>query len=287
MRPRANATRRVCDEAFKKGFSSNSETFAKLLCYAWWSCDPLAWLPFFTMRTDQEIQKFSGDAGQKSTSELNARAGESSNIHEEKAALRAQEKLLVDRAKAGDQEAFRQLFDAHHQRAYAVAMGVVKNTEDAFDVVQEAFIKVHRHLDSFQGGAAFYTWLYRIVMNLSIDHLRKKQRARTESYEDRIDRMESQPAENAHMPGLRAEDPDESLGNKELSVKIQQALSTLPEHHRAVIVLREVEGMSYEEMAEALQVPKGTIMSRLFHARRKMQDELQSYVGQQGVEHAS
>jgi len=182
----------------------------------------------------------------------------------------------VERARGGDRAAFHALFNKYQRRVYAVALGVVKRPEDAMDIVQDAFIKVHRHLDTFQGSSSFYTWLYRIVMNLGIDHVRKHRKL--VEWGDDVS-LEQVVGDHALLPKLSDSDPGRSVARRELSDKIRQALDTLPEYHRAVIMLREVEGMSYEEIAEVLEVPKGTIMSRLFHARRKMQGQLQEYLG--------
>ncbi len=182
---------------------------------------------------------------------------------------------LVDRARKGDRAAFQELFKKYHRRAYAVAIGVVKRPADAMDVVQDAFIKVHKHIANFQGTSSFYTWLYRIVMNLSIDHVRKKRKI-TE-FDEHV-KKDDAAGDGALLPHMPDENPSKTVVRRELSEKIRAALETLPEYHRAVIVLREVEGMSYEEMAQVLEVPKGTIMSRLFHARRKMQEQLKPYL---------
>jgi RNA polymerase sigma-70 factor, ECF subfamily len=182
---------------------------------------------------------------------------------------------LVERAKAGDNLAFQALFQKYNRRVYAVALGVVKSPEDAMDVVQDAFIKVHKHLGTFQGASSFYTWLYRIVMNLGIDHVRKKRKI--VEWGDDVP-IEHAAGDRTLLPKVANANPSQTVVKRELSQKISQALDTLPEYHRAVILLREVEGMSYEEIAEVLNVPKGTIMSRLFHARRKMQEQLQPYL---------
>lgn len=184
---------------------------------------------------------------------------------------------LVLRAQHGDRGAFRALFERHHKRAYAVAYGVLKNKQDALDVVQDAFVKVHRHLGAFQGGSSFYTWLYRIVMNLAIDQMRRRKTSRPVEYDDALAR-DAEPGDDAILPRMAASNPRKVVLRRELMVRVEQALQSLPEYHRQVIVLREIEGMTYEEMAEVLEVPKGTIMSRLFHARRKMQAALQDYV---------
>lgn len=186
---------------------------------------------------------------------------------------------LVAAAQKGDRAAFRRLYDAYHRRAFAVALGVVKNPQDALDVVQEAFVKVHKHIDGFQGSASFYTWLYRIVMNLSIDHVRRSKKSKQVDYDDTFARSDAETSAGP-WPSVDGANPRKSVLRRELSETIARALETLPEYHRAVIVLREVEGLSYEEMAEVLEVPKGTIMSRLFHARRKMQEALRDYLGE-------
>ena len=190
---------------------------------------------------------------------------------------------LVQRVQAGDSAAFRALFDKYHRRAFAVAMGVVKNEDDALDAVQEAFVKVHKNIHKFQGSSSFYTWLYRIVMNVSIDHVRRTSRRKSLDFDERALHEESEVAgDGALVPSVTDANPGKAALRRELGGAIQAALQQLPEHHRAVIVLREIEGMSYEEMAEALEVPKGTIMSRLFHARKKMQAALAPYLS--GVE---
>ncbi len=193
---------------------------------------------------------------------------------------------LVQRVQAGDSAAFRALFDKYHRRAFAVAMGVVKNEVDARDAVQEAFVKVHKNIHKFKGSSSFYTWLYRIVMNVSIDHVRRTSRRKSLDFDERALHEESEVAgDGALIPSVTDANPGKAALRKELGGAIQAALQELPEHHRAVIVLREIEGMSYEQMAEALEVPKGTVMSRLFHARKKMQAALTPYLsGEKGPE---
>ena len=186
---------------------------------------------------------------------------------------------LVARIQGGDPSAFRVLYERYHRRAYAVAFGVVKNKQDALDVVQDGFVKVHRHIGNFQGSSSFYTWLYRIIMNLAIDHVRRRKNAKGVEYDDGVGREADEiGGDAALLPRILDSNPAKTAVRRELLGKIQDALDELPEYHRAVIVLREVEGLSYEEMAQALGVPKGTIMSRLFHARKKMQASLHEYM---------
>jgi RNA polymerase sigma-70 factor (ECF subfamily) len=180
---------------------------------------------------------------------------------------------LVEAARKGDRDAFRTLFERYHRRAYALAFGVLHNQDDALDVVQDAFIKAHKYLDKFEGNSSFYTWLYRIVMNLAIDHLRKHRRAKpVELDEQHLE--EGAAAGDELLPKMLGGNPGRALMDKEIRARIDQALSELSENHRSVLVMRELEGMSYEEMAQAMNCSKGTIMSRLFHARKNMQKRL-------------
>lgn len=178
-----------------------------------------------------------------------------------------QDRALIELAKAGDQDAFKQLVQRHQRRAQAIAMGVLRNEQEALDVVQEAFLRVYRGLDGFNGGASFFTWLYRIVHNLAIDVLRRPARRDAPLPEGR----ELEQVDSPLLARLPEADPLDLVRRGELAARLQEALDALPSYHRSVILMREVEGMSYEEMAQAMEVSKGTIMSRLFHARRKLQ----------------
>ncbi len=184
------------------------------------------------------------------------------------------EKELVRMAKAGDHEAFRQLFERHNRRAYGLALGVVRNPDDALDVVQEGFIKAHRYLPKFEGTSSFYTWLYRIVMNLAIDHLRKRKRAKQVDFNDALSHLEGEGGEDSLLPRILGADPSRSLMRREMREQISTALGQLSDNHRSVLMMREMEGLSYEEMAGVMKCSKGTIMSRLFHARKNMQQHL-------------
>ncbi|HET7538682.1 MAG TPA: sigma-70 family RNA polymerase sigma factor [Polyangiaceae bacterium] len=181
-----------------------------------------------------------------------------------------QDRVLIESAQKGDKLAFKQLVQRHQRRAFAIAFGLLRDENDAREVVQEAFLRVHRGLDSFHGGSAFFTWLYRIVTNLSIDLMRKPGRREAELDESR----EIDEADIPLLSRIDGADPLDVLRRGEIRNKLEAALAALPAYHRGVIVMREVEGMSYEEMAEAMGVSKGTIMSRLFHARQKLQRAL-------------
>jgi RNA polymerase sigma-70 factor (ECF subfamily) len=178
---------------------------------------------------------------------------------------------LVLAAQRGDRDAFKTLFERYHRRAYALAFGVLRHEDDALDVVQDAFIKAHKYLDKFEGNSSFYTWLYRIVMNLAIDHLRKHRRVKPVELDET--RIEAEGDEGL-LPRILGGNPARALVDKQIRARIDQALDELSHNHRAVLVMRELEGLSYEDMAQAMSCSKGTIMSRLFHARRNMQKRL-------------
>jgi RNA polymerase sigma-70 factor (ECF subfamily) len=182
---------------------------------------------------------------------------------------------LVDAARAGDRDAFRALFERYHRRAYSLAFGVVHNADDALDVVQDAFIKAHKYLDKFEGTSSFYTWLYRIVMNLAIDHLRKHRKSRAVDFTDTsVKEEDAAVGDEDLLPKILGGHPGRALVDKEIRLRIEAALEELSDNHRAVLVMRELEGLSYEEMAQVMGCSKGTIMSRLFHARKNMQRRL-------------
>jgi len=188
---------------------------------------------------------------------------------------------LVRSAQRGDPDAFRTLFERYHRRAYALAYGVVRHQDDALDVVQDAFIKAHKYLGKFEGNSSFYTWLYRIVMNLAIDHLRKHRRVKPVELDE--SKLEDGGDESL-LPRILGGNPGRALMDKEIRARIDQALDQLSENHRSVLVMRELEGLSYEEMAVAMDCSKGTIMSRLFHARRNMQKRLLDLVDHPSAE---
>ena len=173
--------------------------------------------------------------------------------------------------------AFRELVERHQRRAFAVAFALVRDESDARELVQDAFLRVYKGIGSFEGTSSFFTWLYRIITNLSIDLMRKPGRQTVELDEARLE------ADGNGGPGdfdvslfgrVDGADPAGVVRRREIAASLQTALDALPSYHRAVIVLREIEGMSYEEMAQAMGVSKGTIMSRLFHARQKLQRAL-------------
>ena len=190
-----------------------------------------------------------------------------------------EELQLVERAQAGDQEAFQELVERYQRKVYSICYGMLKNKSDSLDVSQEVFIKVFRYLDKFNHKSSFYTWLYRITVNKCIDFIRKRSRTTEVEYDDAIRRTGDVSGDENILPSKMGLHPDRVYGRKELREKMLEALETLSDKHRTILILREVEGLTYEEMAEVLNISKGTVMSRLYHARRYFQDAIKEYLG--------
>jgi RNA polymerase sigma-70 factor (ECF subfamily) len=190
-----------------------------------------------------------------------------------------EDRELIQRAQQGDKAAFRRLVERHQRRAFAIAMGLVRDENDARELVQDAFLRVYKGLNSFQGGSSFFTWLYRIVTNLAIDLMRKPGRRDAELQDGQVI---DEATEFPLISRIDGADPMDVLRRQEIAARIKTALEALPPYHRGVILMREVEGMSYEEMAQAMGVSKGTIMSRLFHARQKLQRALADCYAEEG-----
>lgn len=177
---------------------------------------------------------------------------------------------LVARSRAGDTAAFDRLVTLHRDRIYMIAHHILRNADDALDVAQETFLRAWRNLPRFDGSASLGSWLSRIATNAAIDLIRRRQvRPQTE--------FESVPmnidAASRTTPS-RPVRPGESLDSAEIRERFTQALGTLSAEHRAVIVLKEIEDLSYQEIADAVGCSIGTVMSRLFYARKKLQNEL-------------
>lgn len=180
---------------------------------------------------------------------------------------------LVSRAQKGEVYAFRLLYERHEKRIFSVVLSMCGNFADAEEIVQEGFLKAYRNIAAFKGQSSFYTWIYRIVVNYAIDFSRKKQRRREQVISDNPQAEKTAEGIGGGMDLFADEKgmPVDFLERKELGSIIEKALSTLSPVHRAVIILREIDGLSYEEISEALRCSKGTVMSRLFHARQKLQ----------------
>ena len=178
----------------------------------------------------------------------------------------ADDKTLVRDAQRGDMAAFEELVARHRDKIYARALSMMRNEDAAIDLSQEAWVKAWQRLAQFQGEASFATWLTRITINLCLDQLRKQKRQRAESIEEMDE--ESGGVER-QMPVITT-NPTERLERGELRQRIDEALGKLSDEHRTVLVLHEFEEMEYKEIARTMGCSIGTVMSRLFYARRKL-----------------
>ena len=169
----------------------------------------------------------------------------------------------IDQARRGDADAFRKLVETHQQRLFGVALGLVRDPEEARDLCQEAFLRAYRSLAGFDGEARFFTWLYRIAYNLAVDSHRRRRRAGVVPL-DAVGGEEVIEDDRAEDEAFR------KIDGQQQRARILAALATLSPAHRAAITLREIEGLSYREIAEAVGCSIGTVMSRLFHARRRL-----------------
>jgi RNA polymerase sigma-70 factor (ECF subfamily) len=177
---------------------------------------------------------------------------------------------LVQKCQAGDMAAFQELCSRYHQKVYMVILGLLRNREDAMEVAQETFFRAFRKINTFHGGSSFYTWLYRIAVNISIDTQRRQKRNPLD-FRDKLDGLLE--AQNAV-----AKDPFSDVQDKELREKLVAAINDLTPEHKAVIVLRTIEGLSYKDIGEILGCSEGTVMSRLHYARKKLQQKLSGFL---------
>ena len=180
---------------------------------------------------------------------------------------------LVKQCQAGSTEAFDQLVTRYRTRVFAMIYNMVHNEQDAWDLAQDSFVKAWKSIRSFRGRSSFYTWIYRIVMNVTIDWLRKKQvKGAGAEFNDAIQLREIEPASRT-VP--KADPlPHERMERSEIRARIDNAIAQISPEHRAVILMKEIEEMQYHEIAEALGCSIGTVMSRLFYARKKLQNLL-------------
>lgn len=182
---------------------------------------------------------------------------------------------LIARTRRGDRAAFQGLVEKYQRRIYAVTYGLLGNREDALDAVQDAFIKAYNSLDKFKGKSGFYTWLYRIASNAAIDLGRKT--SRRDEVEFRED-IEADEEKGSYPAGPASENPADELMRKELGELIEEAIGELPPEQRTAIVLREIEGLSYREIAKVMKCSQGTVMSRLHYGRKRLQELLEPHL---------
>ncbi|MBQ9980088.1 MAG: sigma-70 family RNA polymerase sigma factor [Oscillospiraceae bacterium] len=181
------------------------------------------------------------------------------------------DEILVKKAARGDIDAFSELVRLHENRIYSLCLRMMGNPEDAQDAAQEAFIKAWEKLSTFRGDSAFSTWLYRLASNLCLDMIAARNRRAASSLSDEdgsfLDTPDTAPL------------PQEELERRERLGALKAAMDTLPDEARTMLILREGQGLSYEEIGQVLNLPPGTVKSRLFRAREKLREELLSKNG--------
>ncbi|MCI5065824.1 sigma-70 family RNA polymerase sigma factor [bacterium] len=194
-------------------------------------------------------------------------------IGEERESRRHRDAELVKRTQDGDKSAFQELFSHYEPKVLALAREILGSREDAEDVVQESFVKAYLALSKYRGDSAFYTWLYRIVYNMAIDQKRRVKRRGGTPVEFQEEILNSESISTSYE-GRRTsgDDPYKRLENHESLVVLERALQQLSEEQRAVILLRERDGLRYEEIADVVGVSKGTVMSRLHYARKALRE---------------
>lgn len=184
---------------------------------------------------------------------------------------------LVERAKAGDRPAFGQLVEVYQDRIYGYVSRMLGDPDEAEDVAQETFVRAYRSLPQFRGAASFHTWLYRIASNLAIDVARRNRRQNTGNFS--LDEpLESEEGDYEREIADEGGSPEQLTQRREMQELVRQAVAELPEKLRAVVVLYELQGESYEDIAEILGCPLGTVKSRLFNARSQLKDMLEQLV---------
>jgi len=184
------------------------------------------------------------------------------------------DKQLIDRALDGEQAAFGQLVTKYQDRLYNTLVHVVGSADTAYDVVQDAFVQAYLKLETFERASGFYTWLYRIAVNLAIS--RRRREKPTASIDQVREASGQEPLDHNDPPEARIE-------QAERAGQVQAALAALSEEHRTILVLREVDGCAYEQIAEILDLPIGTIRSRLYRARLQLRDQLQGLLEEDEV----
>jgi RNA polymerase sigma-70 factor (ECF subfamily) len=191
------------------------------------------------------------------------------------------DEALVTEAQSGSMKAFEALVVRYRGRIYGMTMNMLGHEADARDITQEVFIKAWRNLPNFERRSQFFTWLCRIANNAVIDLIRKKKISGAEFN----DELGSVPAAGAPTAPRHTPAPDRAMVNQEIGVRIREALDKLSPEHRAVILLKEIEGLSYQEIADTVGCAIGTVMSRLFNARKRLQEMLSDlYAGRREKE---
>lgn len=184
--------------------------------------------------------------------------------------MREEDIQLIARARSGDERAFRALLSKYERPVFSICLRIVRDREEAADLTQESFIKVFRMLERYNPAYAFSSWLFKITSNHCIDFLRKR-RIRTLPMDVPIDGDQGEIQRQYVAPGL---DPEQELVKKEKMLRLEDAIGELPEHYRIMLILRHQENLSYEEIAQTLEIPLGTVKARIHRAREMLKGRL-------------
>ena len=179
---------------------------------------------------------------------------------------------LVASARQGDRRAFEELVDRHERRAYHIAFDFTRNREDAKDLSQEAFLKAFTNLKNFDGRSSFYTWFYRIIVNLCLDYKRRQKRAPADTFDERVENQ----VEPSHEPE-KTRSPDQDVMARQISRAIGAALETLPARQRTAFVLKNHQGLSIKEIAELMETAEGTVKVHLHRAVTALRERLAEF----------
>jgi RNA polymerase sigma-70 factor (ECF subfamily) len=217
---------------------------------------------FLTLRKEEEV----------ALNEVEIRTSKFEAGHSPIDAVEPDDVELVKRCQAGDSSAFNDLVTRYRSKAFIMIYGMVQNEQDAWDLAQEGFLKAWKSIHRFKGNSSFYTWLYRIMTNVTIDSLRRKGIRGEAEFDDRIATAQVEPGSRTTPSSVPL--PHKKLEQREIRQRIDQAISKLSPEHRAVIVMKEIEDLQYNEIADVLSCSLGTVMSRLFYARKKLQNLL-------------
>jgi RNA polymerase sigma-70 factor (ECF subfamily) len=188
--------------------------------------------------------------------------------------------ILVERCRAHDNAAFDEVVNRYKNKIYSYLYRMLGNPADAEDLTQEVFVRLYTSLDSFRSQSSLNTWLFRIAGNLCIDYFRrsKKHRAIAYSLDEPVSSETAETGESGHELPDSTYEPHRLFEQKELSEHIQQALEQMPEKLRSVLLLHDIEGLPYEEIAQVIECPLGTVKSRLFNARLQLRQRLSGYL---------
>lgn len=198
---------------------------------------------------------------------------------EEKARDRAEDAKWVEEAQAGDGRAFDALVKKYSPKLYGLVYHMTSNREDSYDLLQDIFAKAYRSLPKFKGNSSFYTWIYAISVNMTLNFLKKRNRRRTSSLDEVDSGINNDPA---FVDISHVSNPRRQINIHELQKKLNESMMRLSEHHRTVVTMFDIQGMSHAEVSKILKVSEGTVRSRLYYAHQQLRGLLEDFEGTQG-----